>query len=92
MAVRYSGDVEVRMHYDPARSMYRATVRDEDHLWRGTAGAHNPPTPETYDRLARAMIHRAERDLKKRLKTKRDKGRLEVSRLFQAPCPDGAWE
>lgn len=92
MAVRYSGDVEVRMHHDPERRMYRAVVKDPRGKWRGTASAVRAPTSETYDELARAMIVRAERDQKRKLPAERDKDRVQVRRVFQAPCPYGPWE
>jgi len=92
MAIRYSGDVEVRMHWDPARSLYRGTVRDPDGRWRGTANGRRSPTHETYDRLARDMIVRAEHEQKRRLPAERKGGKLIVRRVFQAPCPYGPWE
>lgn len=93
MAVRYSGDVEVRMHHDAERGLYRAVVRDPRGRWRGTAGATTrAPTSETYDNLARAMIVRAEKAQKRTLPCERDKGRVQIRRVFQAPCPYGPWE
>lgn len=93
MAVRYSGDVEVRMQHDAERGMYRATVKDPRGKWRGTAGAiRRDPTSETYDELARAMIVRAEREQKRRLPCERQGRRVMIRRVFQAPCPYGPWE
>lgn len=93
MAVRYSGDVEVRMHHDPERGLFRGTVRDPNGRWRGTARAiRRDPEPETYDELARAMIERAEKEQARKLPAERQGRRILVRRVFQAPCPYGPWE
>lgn len=95
MAKRYSGNVEVNMQYDQPRRSYLARVRDPSHRWRGTAGAHHfgAPDSDVYDRVAEAAIVRAERDLGVKLDAERDaKGRVQLRRVFQAPCPSGKWE
>lgn len=96
MAIRYSGNVQVNMQYDQPRGCYLARVRDPNYRWRGTTGAWGrdaSPTSETYDRLAKAAIARAERDLGVKLDAERDaRGRVQLRRVFQAPCPSGKWE
>jgi hypothetical protein len=92
MAIRYSGDVEVKMQYDQERRAYRGVVRDPNGRWRGTASANNAPTTETYDDLARAMIERAEKEQGRKLPAERQGRRIMVRRVFQAPCPYGPWE
>lgn len=92
MAVRYSGDVEVRMQHDRERGCFRGTVRDPNGRWRGTASAVRAPTVETYDELARAMIQRAEKEQGRALPCEREGRRIMVRRVFQAPCPYGPWD
>jgi hypothetical protein len=86
------------MHRDHERGLYRAVVRDPRGKWRGTAGVARPvrdreDESEMYDALARHMIQRAERDQKRKLPAERDKDeRVQIRRVFQAPCPYGPWE
>ena len=94
MSVRYSGDAEVRVGYDPKRRVYRGTVVDSNGLrWRGEVGAHasrDPRTPESYDRAARALLTRAEGSAArsgKRFTSEKKNGRYVIRRGYQAPCP-----
>lgn len=95
MAVRYSGDTEVRLGWDPRRRTYRGSVRDPRRRWRGEVRNYHqdPQSPEAYDEAARDMIRAAERasgpfatDSDKVLK------RAKIRRVFQAPCPVGMKE
>lgn len=87
MAVRYSGDTEVRLGYDVKRGVYRGTVRDPYKRWRGEVRVRGRGS-EGYDRAAEEMIQAAERRVGK-LQCDRRRGRPEVRRVFQAPCPKG---
>ena len=94
MSVRYSGDAEVRLGYDPKKRVYRGTVVDSNGLrWDGEVGTHgarDPRAPESYDRAARQLLVRASRDVArrgKRFASESKKGRHVIRRGYQAPCP-----
>lgn len=95
MAIRYSGDVEVRVRY--ARGVYHGSVRSPG--FRGScmisalqvsSRAGEPTSPESYDRAAMLVLREAEVAARKAgipLHTV-GKGRsIEIRRTFQAPCP-----
>lgn len=89
MAIRYSGDVEVRFEWDPRRGVYRGTVRDPRARWRGMVdGKRGPGARESsaYDDAAKRLIEAAEKDVG-RLEASRGWRGIRVSRVFQAPCP-----
>jgi hypothetical protein len=89
MAIRYSGDVEVRLGYE--RGAYRGTVRDPEFHWRGEIrpkrALRDPRSSESYDRAAKAMIEKAEREERRRSRAARERGEIRIIRVFQAPCP-----
>ena len=94
MSIRYSGDKEVRLGFDPKRRVYRGTVVDSNGLrWRGevkTHAARDPRTPEAYDRAARQLLDRADgwaARSGKRFASESKGGRRVIRRGYQAPCP-----
>lgn len=94
MAIRYSGDAEIRMRWEGGRVL--GSVRDLMHdgfLWRGEETLRRSPTSEDYDRTASRMLETADRKARGyglRLSLERDRrGRVTVRRVFQAPCPVG---
>lgn len=96
MAIRYSGDVEVRLGYDPRRRAYVGSVRDPGgpngpFRWRGVYEGSSPKNSADYDRAAKEMIIAADRDCRREsdrhLMVERDGGAIRIRRVFQAPCP-----
>lgn len=98
MALRYSGDVEIRASWDPRERIYRASVRDlslPDFRWKGLINLFygirtNPRSPEAYDRIARVAIMLADsaaRRRRRRLGLEQERGQVVVRRVFQSPCP-----
>jgi hypothetical protein len=96
MAVRYSGDAEVRLSWDRRKRLYKGVVSTPRAILRymvDRSGHGDPRSPEAYDRAAVRMLT----DLQKRERAWRKKtilstdrlGRLKVERVFQAPCPCG---
>ena len=67
------------------------TVKDPRVLWRGSVRpSFLLGDARNYDRAARILLERAEewaRRKGKPLALERKAGRIEVSRVFQAPCP-----
>ena len=94
MAKRYSGDTEVRVHWDPRSKVYSGRVRDPHKRWSGEVGARyayrltgrDLDSSEAYDDAARRLIQAAERD-EGRFMAERSAGRIRIRRVFQAPCP-----
>jgi hypothetical protein len=91
MAIRYSGDVEVRLGWDSRRKIYRGSVRDPYKRWRGEVPqrwlhSREPRCPAAYDDAATRMIHEAERDVG-HLEANRKHGQVTILRVFQSPCP-----
>lgn len=96
MAIRYSGDCEVRVFF--VRGVYRGRVRapgwganvalrpsDVDKLT--DAGVRlKPGSPASYDRAALAMLVLAERK-RDGLPVDIKRGTIKVRREFIAPCP-----
>lgn len=89
MAVRYSGDVEVRLHWNARQRRYLGTVRDPHHAIVADVGpvrVGDPRDPKAYDVAAEHMIEAATRQ-RGRLLDERRRGRVVIRRVFQAPCP-----
>jgi hypothetical protein len=99
MAIRYSGDAEVRVLWNPTRRVFVGSVRDPYVRWRGTA-----PRPsqvkgrrllhrasESYDLMAALFLRRAQLWAKEQLghvlQLEEKHGRIQIRRVFQAPCP-----
>jgi Arc/MetJ family transcription regulator len=91
MAIRYTGDVEVRIQWDPRRRLYVGSVRDPRARWRTILVPQrriaSPASSEAYDYAARVLVERAERELGRRLPADRDGSKIRIRRVFQAPCP-----
>jgi hypothetical protein len=91
MAIRYSGDAEVRVRWHPVRHAYVGTVRDPDYRWRGVAYGDAPKDSRDYDRAARDLLEAADEDSRSErrrpLRLERDGRELRVRRVFQSPCP-----
>lgn len=89
MAIRYCGDIEVRLIYKDGS--YRATLRAPGLRANGTLPRSlrartrgSPTSPEAYDTMALAFLRLAERD---GFPVAKEGGRIEMRRVFQAPCP-----
>lgn len=94
MAVRYSGDAEVRIAYRSATRTYVGMVRDPFFRWSGSAKPRlgflrRPTSPEAYDDAAVTMLLAADKASGRKLLLQAEGGRVRVRRLFQAPCPIG---
>jgi hypothetical protein len=91
MSIRYSGDVEVRVTWDPREKSYTGYVRDPkvrwNGFWRPRQTPEDPTSPEAYDAAAKALIRLAKRDVRGRLSLDEKRGRIRLRRVFQAPCP-----
>lgn len=102
MSVRYSGDTEIRLGFDPKRRVYRGTVVDPYLRFWGEVSLgrskSEPTSSEAYDDAARRLVELAERWArrqtegsskreKRRFMTLRKRGRIAVMRVFHSPCP-----
>ncbi len=91
MALRYSGDAEVRVGWDPQRRIYRGSIRDPYRRVRCEITAprtlRDPTSPRAYDEAAERLLVDADRRSGGKLKIERRRGRIVVRRMFQAPCP-----
>lgn len=95
MAIRYSGDVEVRLGYNPKAKEYRGTVRDPYLHWRGVwrpSILHRATRSrsDAYDEAARELVMQAQASAKKKKKSFQleiKHGHIILRRVFQAPCP-----
>jgi hypothetical protein len=96
MAIRYSGDVEIRLTFVDGK--FRAAVRASGFHAKGTltpreAGLtrkHQPSSSESYDQAALVFFREAKALAKKKglsLPLSEESGHIEVRRTFQAPCP-----
>lgn len=97
MAIRYSGDCEVRVIF--VEAMFVGRVRTPRSLVKGSISARDvdrligdkkrvrPGTPESYDRAALAMLVLAQIRLRKRLPVDRRQNRILIRRVFVSPCP-----
>lgn len=87
MAVRYSGDVETRSTYDLDERGWWVTVRSPKERWKGFFSGPRALDSAGQDSLARAAIASAEARLHTDLPVTRSRNRIEILRVFQAPCP-----
>ena len=93
MAIRYSGDAEVRLQWDDERRLYRGVVSDPEFVWRGTTGPTglSPRSSEAYDRAARVLLARADAWVREnegaQIDFAKDASGMVLLRVFQAPCP-----
>lgn len=92
MAIRYSGDVEVRLTF--ANGLFRGSVRAPGFRASGTvtpqeAGLtrkHRLDSSESYDAAATEFLKQAV-TLRRDLPVSRDGASIVLRRTFQAPCP-----
>ena len=95
MAIRYSGDAEVRLQWSARRRCYVGSVRCPltKPPWRGTTTKsfwhRNPRDSKAYDAAARDLLSQANRASRQGVARERKLGRIRVRRVFQAPCPTG---
>lgn len=98
MAIRYSGDTEVRVFYDPRKHIYVGDVRDPYLHWKGKVGRSlfisDPKSPEAYDKAALSLLKQAQRWAHHKFKRAQFQaetklGRIRIRRVFQSPCPVG---
>ncbi len=83
MAIRYSGNVEVRMKWSSKTKRVRIYMTDGSARYRFYVRKSKRPAPEEYDRLAALGLAKARRHgLRPIVKN----GRIYLRRLFQAPC------
>ena len=91
MAIRYSGDTEVRVRWSPRDRCYIGSVRDPNHRWRGRCRKpfyqRDATSSDAYDAAAKDLLHQAQRWADGKLMVERRWGRVRVRRVFQAPCP-----
>lgn len=98
MAIRYSGDVEIRLNYVDGK--YRATVRAPGFSAKGSLSPREvgltrklqPSSPDSYDEAAMAFLQAArtlsKHERRKMLPLDVDAyDRIQIRRTFQAPCP-----
>jgi hypothetical protein len=88
MALRYSGDVEVRMSHDARSGTVSAVVRAAQLRYAGTVLVGRvQPTSKVYDRTAALMLKRAQRWSGGKFPIASRGSRIVIRRVFQAPCP-----
>jgi hypothetical protein len=91
MAIRYSGDVEIRVQYREGR--YHGSVRSPGFRGRGIVSLRasgSPTSPENYDRAAALILREAQAFARKIHVALHVSGTLrgpKISRTFQSPCP-----
>ncbi len=93
MAIRYSGDVEVRLTFVDGK--FRGSVRAPGFRAEGTltprearlTRKHQPSSSESYDEAALFFVHEALLLHPRLPVSKNEHGRVELRRTFQAPCP-----
>lgn len=92
MAIRYSGDVEIRLKFVPSRREYEVRLRAPGYRAAGTVpgprfrGNASAVTPEAYDQAAVEALRQAQRVLQKKGRRLPSDG-LRIRRTFQSPCP-----
>jgi len=88
MAIRYSGDVEIRVQYRAGKyhAKLRAPGLRADGVLPGSLRArmHGPSSPEAYDVMALAFLRLAQRE---GFPVMKERGQVVLRRTFQAPCP-----
>jgi len=101
MAVRYSGDAEVRITWNRTMRTYEGTVTSptfrfkggfapEWHRRGGPSRSSVMTSSESYDLAAQELLRLAERNARqrgRRLEAQKEGSRFVVRRGFQAPCP-----
>lgn len=95
MSIRYSGDAEVRLAYDPRERRYRGQVVDPYLRYHGWVPVHrrfarDPACSEAYDDAAKRLAHLAEQWAKsedRNFMVELGHDGIRIRRGFQAPCP-----
>lgn len=85
MAIRYSGDVEIRM-VRRGRTIV-ALLRSPTKRLGTTLRFEREPTSEDYDRIARLVLYRAKRKHPGLPVEVYRGGRIHIRRGFVSPCP-----
>ncbi len=95
MAIRYSGDVEIRISF--VRGKYRASLRAPGFRATGEISqtkalgsrSLSPTSPGAYDVAALALLREARAEARREGFTLPTSGTfaIEVRRTFQSPCP-----
>lgn len=91
MAIRYSGDTEVRFRWDADRRLFVGSVKDPFLHWEGEhRGSKKPKDSDDYDAAAYALFGKASawaREKGARFQADVSGGKVRFRRVFQAPCP-----
>ena len=94
--IRYSGDTEVRLRFDPEAQGYRGTVTDPYLRFRGFVPAkrrfaRDATSSDAYDDAAERLAALAQRWARERhdveFLLEERRGRILIRRGYQAPCP-----
>jgi hypothetical protein len=87
VAIRYCGDVEVRMrHLGGNRYRVRVCTPSAAHS-RELTFPFRGSDPESYDQIALALIKACLRSNPKTPVERDERGQIVIRRVFQAPCP-----
>lgn len=95
MAIRYSGDVEIRLTFDPRRRVYIVRLRAPGFRAKGDVRLglltrEHATRSESYDKAALKALREAQGVAKRRgflLPTSGQGYRTQIRRTFQSPCP-----
>ena len=86
MAIRYSGDVEVKITHPPGEKLARVTVTWPRGRVSGNADVKRSAKPEDHDRYALKAIELVMMK-HETLPVEKEGRRIIIRRVFQAPCP-----
>lgn len=90
MAIRYSGDTEIRFGWDNKSRVYRGTVRDPNKFWKGQVSKSfyvlNPYDSDAYDKAAYQLLKQAQKE-KGKFQTEKNGLFIKIRRVFRSPCP-----
>lgn len=93
MAVRYSGDTEIRFTWDRRQGAYVGSVKDPYMKWVGTWRPPKPPGKgsDLFDEAAFELFQLASRWAARArgqdFSADTSGNRVNLRRVFQAPCP-----
>lgn len=94
MAIRYSGDAEVRVRWDAPNRRYEGRVSDPYLVWRGyvlTSPGRAHTSSGAFDRAAIDLLRAADRWAKAKGKSgvalAQKDGKIILRRASQSPCP-----
>jgi hypothetical protein len=91
MAIRYSGDVEVRLAHTNG-TVFRVTIRTPKGRWTTDVDIGGrriyKASPDDYDRVALVILKTCDKKHPGTFPFERDaSGAVTMRRIFQAPCP-----